>query len=489
MATKKIVLAISLAIAIGTFCRVFCVSRDHISAPFDVASESPQLCTIQAIREGKNIYDPAMYKDIPFILSMYTPGYHYLVASLPQHEYNRFFTGRIVSMVFMVLAGCCLFFPCNLRHNITFSILAIGSFFLIRSVVLFTPVLRNDSMALFFSAAAVALAERSNNISWRIILVSLLCFIAFGVKQSFLAATGSCFCYFLIKNKKDALIFGISSLFFFVLFGIFAQFYWGNGFWFSVFVAPRNPIFWEHFVERWAGMVQQPFFDFLFFVAILVSGYFIAFKKWKIIKESPYFVYLLFSTLVLLITLGKIGASHNYFLEPILAGLLWLVFFVKKIYSGKTSNFFLIVLVLIGMFAISEFVFSERYDYSFTTRENNEQALKYLEKVKKEIEGLHTENEKILNLASSLLTFGLQENSIINDFPLYLVLWNTGVLSVNPLIDKIINRHFDVIILPEEQTIRKFPKTPYDHLIRAILVFYKKRKVGEYCYFTPKAVP
>ena len=242
MVTKKIIVIISLAITIFSVYRIFLVAKDHLSTPFDLGYESPQLCTIRAIQKGHNIYDPDIYNELPFILTMYTPAYHYLVAFLPQHPSNRFFTGRIVSMVFMVLASFCLLFPWRIRQDLTFSILAIGCFFIIHEILSRTLYLRNDSMALFFSGAAIILAERANNKPLRIIFVSLISFIAFTCKQPFLAATASCFLYFLVRNHRDALIFAVSCLFLFVIFGVFAQFYWGEGFWFSVFVAPINPI-------------------------------------------------------------------------------------------------------------------------------------------------------------------------------------------------------------------------------------------------------
>ena len=130
MVTKKIIILISLTITIFSVYRIILVAKDQLPTPFDLGYESPQLCTISAIQKGHNIYDPDIYNDLPFILTMYTPAYHYLVAILPQHPNNRFFTGRIVSMVFMVLASLCLLFPWRLRQNLTFSILAIGCFFL-----------------------------------------------------------------------------------------------------------------------------------------------------------------------------------------------------------------------------------------------------------------------------------------------------------------------------------------------------------------------
>lgn len=484
-----------IIIVISSLSRLFFAAKDHLVAPFDVVFETPHVCTIKAIQKGQNIYDPAIYKKLPFILTIYTPAYHYLVAWLPQHPNNQFFTGRIVAGFFMILASLSLFFPYKPRENVAASFLAIGCFFLIREVVSHAMFLRNDSMALFFSAAAVVWAEKADNTPWKIILVSLLCVVAFSSKQSSVAATATCFFYFLTKKRQAALLFGVSSFFLLIIFGLFAQFNWGEGFWFSVLVAPRNPLSWQRFVHNWDNMLQQPFFYLLLFSTIAASTYLVATKKWKIIKESPFFFYLLFSVLVLVITLGKVGGNTNYFFEPILAGLLWLVFLIKKLSPEKISIPFLVFLCLLGISVALEFAFAKRSDYSFTTREQTMQTIKKISKVKNEIGELQTVNGNILSLVWPGLILELQEEPVMNDLFLYSILWNTGVLSAEPLMNDIINQYFDIIVLPKDQylVIRdkylgNFLQTPYEYMIGTVLACYQLKKEGTYCYFVPKTV-
>jgi len=319
MTTNRIVLVLCALVVIGSLGRLFFVAKDHLTVPFDLAFESPNLCTVKAIQKGQNIYDPAMYENLPFLLTIYTPAYHHLVGYLPQNPNNMFFTGRIVAMVFMLFASFCLFFPYNPRDNVIISILAVGCFFLIREIVSHTAYLRNDSMALFFSAAAIVSAEKADDTPWKIVLVALFCFAAFVSKQSFLAATASCFFYFFVKGRKSGSVFAAFLLSLFVIFGLFAHFYFGRGFWFGVFVAPRAPGVWAYFVENWTRMLRQPVFVFLLVSTILTSAYFVALNNRKTIIDSPFLLYVLFSALVLMITLGKEGANVNYFFEPILA--------------------------------------------------------------------------------------------------------------------------------------------------------------------------
>jgi hypothetical protein len=488
MATNRIVLILCALVAFGSLGRLFFVTQDHLTVPFDLAFESPNLCTIKAIQKGQNIYDPAMYENLPFLLTIYTPAYYHLVRYLPQNPNNKFFTGRIVAMVFMLFASFCLFFPYKPRDNVIISILAVGCFFLIREIVSHTAYLRHDSMALFFSAAAVVWAEKANDTPWKIVLVALFCFVAFMSKQSFLAATASCLFYFFLNGRKSGSVFATFLLFLFVIFGLFAHFHWGRGFWFSVFVAPRNPGVWAYFVENWTRMLRQPVFVFLLVSTIFASTYFVALNYRKTIIDSPFLLYVLFSALALMITIGKEGANVNCFFEPILASLLWLVFLIKKIYSTKTSRLFLISLSLLFICVIFEFALANRSDYSFTTKEKSLHMFVHINQVKKDINELQPENQRILNLAWAGLTCEIQEDPIMNDLFLYSILWNTEVLNVQSIIDNIIDQDFDIIILRKDQYRKKILETPYDYLIGTVLVCYQLRQANNYYYLTPRSV-
>ena len=46
---KRLVLVLCLIVAIASLSRVFCVAKDQLIAPHDLAFESPNLCTIRII--------------------------------------------------------------------------------------------------------------------------------------------------------------------------------------------------------------------------------------------------------------------------------------------------------------------------------------------------------------------------------------------------------------------------------------------------------
>lgn len=484
---KRLLLIMSLAIAIVSASRMFLVAKDQLSAPFDIADESPQLSTIRVIQRGENIYDPVIYNEPPFILTMYTPAYHYLVASLPEDPSNRFFTGRMVATIFMISASFCLLFPRRLTQNVTFAILAMACFFLIHEVASDTVRLRNDSAALFFSAVAVILAERANKKPWGIVLVALVSFIAFTCKQSYLAATASCLLYFILRRRCDALSFCVSLLCLFIGWGLFSWFFWGDGYWFSIFVAPRNPIFLEVFSENWARILRQPFFVFLLLLTLSTTFYVLYKERWKAIKESPFLIYFFVSGMVLIVTLGKVGSGVNCFFEPVLAGLLWMVFLAKRINMDNIPRGILIILSLLIVCVVLEIKMAERSDYSLTTREDSIAMVEYIRQVKEEIREVMPQRGEILNLALGQLAFELQKDPVLNDPILYSILWETGVLNINQLIACVVDQKFGVIMLGNDLHTKNVLKTQRDYLDRAILAFYEKKKVGRCYYFSPKS--
>ena len=57
----------------------------------------------------------------------------------------------------------------------------------------------------------------------------------------------------------------------------------------------------------------------------------------QVFRESPYLLYVITSFLVIVAVSGKKGADTNYFVEFVLACLLWHVFFARTFYSGLTG--------------------------------------------------------------------------------------------------------------------------------------------------------
>ena len=167
--------------------RLYTVAEDQLQAPFDLVFETPNLSTIKLIKDGKNPYSPDIYSKAPFIITLYPPLYHYIVAAFPVLEENPFFFGRTVSMACMFLAALTLFFV-NQRNRIRLlPFIAAAVFFSVHPVINNTVFLKTDPMALMYSAFAVVLIHRTAS-KGSAILSALLCVCALATKQSYIAA-------------------------------------------------------------------------------------------------------------------------------------------------------------------------------------------------------------------------------------------------------------------------------------------------------------
>ena len=484
----KWVMLIAALMLIAVAIRLTIVSRDHLAARFDLAFESPNLSTIKALDSGRNIYDPAIYEKPPFILTLYTPAYHYLVSWLPKHPENPFFTGRVVSLFFMVAAALCLFLPKRALEHVFFSALAFSTFFVIREIVSHTAYLRNDSMGLFFSAASIVVAERSKSRPWCIAVTAVATWIAFTAKQSYLAAALACFFYYTANTRRAGFQFALFSAAAIGAFGLLVVFLWGEGFWFSIFVAPRNPFMWQYFSDNITRMLQQPLFGCIFILSLTTSVLALRNKKADILKESPYFLYYLFSWVVLFATVGKEGANVNYFFEPILASLLWLVHFSGPSWPIRRFSVVSSSVVAIAIFVVLELAVIKRDAYSFSSSKRNQQMRHQLDMFKKDIKALFPEKPKVLNMAWAGLSFEIQDDPHMNDLFLYSILWNTQVLDIKPLLQQVVEQEYDIIILRKDQYLKKDFITPYDYLIGTTLSAYKLAKNKGYYFLVPKSV-
>jgi hypothetical protein len=108
---RTAILGILILATIVTSIRLFKVAYYHLEAPHDICLETHNLASIKSINAGANIYSRHFYGELPFIITIYNPLFHYLVASLPESKSNPFFTGRLISLISTVLTALLLFFP------------------------------------------------------------------------------------------------------------------------------------------------------------------------------------------------------------------------------------------------------------------------------------------------------------------------------------------------------------------------------------------
>lgn len=494
-AMKKTFIALAVVlISFFSFQRFYKVAANHLDTPYDLEIESHNLATIESIQDKKPIYDRSFYGDLPFIITIYNPLYHYLTAKLPQNKANPFFTGRLVSLISTILILLLLFLPGHAKKapKIFLAPLLAMSWVLLLPVFLKSVVyLHPDMLALFFSGLTIVSIENaSSRVS--VIFAALFGLLAFATKQNFLCATVGSFLFLVFKKPRTAVLFAVTSAILYGAFFAVVQRFLGEGYWFSTFFSVlEHPSFLHLTMRRIGYLLQQPMFDLL----ILLSGttvMYTARKERDVLNDSPYVIYLVVTAVVPLFGLGKIGGEVSYYLEFILASSLWLVFFIRRFnsqFSGKyIITFFILFILVFGL----EFTFTKPAKYLLTAHPNNKYFKHDVPKMfNLEVEELQPPNDNFLVLNTHVM-YPFLRKKYFNDPYNYFLMWNFGVLDLGPMIKAIENQYFSVIIfasrhnpyeIPSMYPIPSGPGKTY--IEQAIQKNYSLQKVGMFSYFTP----
>jgi len=449
---KQLLLAAGLIIAMVALYRLQMVLAWQLATPFDLAFESPNLASIEALRQGLNIYDPSVFNHHPFIFTLYTPLYHLICAHLPGSADNPFLTGRLVAVAFM--GGAALLVFCAAQPGQRLAVLAwLGLFFLLRPVTSNLAFLKNDGTALFFSVLALVLISPPPRTPARLALAALCCILAISAKQVYLSATAACGLFLLFERRKDALAFGLFFLLFAVLGGLAAHLKWGHGFWWCIFNAPRVPFDAQQFSSQWRAMAGQPVFLFLL---ILSLGCVVVFLRKHPLRRwagNPFLLYFLFALAVLLATVGKPGSSTNYFIEPGLAAVFWLVSVFQSPWINPRVKPVAVTLGLTA--ALAEMIIAQPQSFTFAEPGVIARRAETRRQIFAETEALFpgTNRLRVLNFAGPTTFFYWRGEAALNDSYLYTLLWSQGALSPDNLIQSLRSQTYDLVAFGNHVTV------------------------------------
>lgn len=470
----------AVALAGASLWRALGVAVDQLAAPFDLVYETPNLRTIELLASNQNIYDVRVYTQAPFWITIYTPAYHYVVSWLPASATNPFLAGRLVAMACMLLAAGTVFAVA--KKDVWAALLAVGAFFLVHPVVSNTAFLKNDSMGLLFSALSVVLLGETRR-SFRWLVLSSVCAVAaFFCKQSFVAAGLAGFFFLLLDQRKQAFQFAaLTALLLAVCLGL-SRVAWGAGFWFCVFDALRNPMSWEHFCEVARSMGSDPGFVAILFLASAEAMRAAVYGGVRTLPASPYPLYALIAAVVMLGTLGKVGSSTNYCFETVLAALLWLVFSARRLVSASVIPRRVLgaTLLLLGC-AAADLAWTPRTAVSLIDPAARRARIAVLNQVASAIRGHGTPEPKILNLASVRLSHPLPGQISVSDPYLYSLLWRSGQLDPQSVVESLRRREFDGVfaIAPREAFAGAFLPS-IEHALRSN--YRASRHFGSFLY-------
>ena len=417
----------------------------QLATPFDLVYEGPNLATIEGLRRGVNVYAPAFFNGYPFVFTLYTPLYHLICANLPAHSANPFLTGRLVALTFMGAAALGVLWAARPR-NWAHVVLGLGPFLLLHPVVSNLAFLKNDGTALFFSVLALLTVSQPSRTSVRLALTALFCVLAVAAKQVYLAATAACFVYLFFDQRRDALRFGLYYLMFAAIGATAAQMVWGNGFWWCVFHAPRLPLDAKHFRVQWDLMLRQPVFALLLVCSLVTAAEYLWRGRGRQWVSNPFLLYFLFAGAVLLLTVGKPGSSTNYFIEPGLAAVLWLVSVFPSSWLGKAGKPVATGLCLAA--TVSELAIAKPLDFTFAHPSVIAQRAQFHNILIQEAGALisRTNELRVLNFAGANTFFDWPGETSLNDPYLYTLLWKQGVLKPDSMVRELRSQTYDLVV-------------------------------------------
>jgi hypothetical protein len=457
--------------------RLIGVIAAQLVVPFDLVFETPTLSVVQFLKMGGDPYSPEVYAQLPFVTTVYTPLYSLLASLLPMSDANPFLWARLLSMCAMLGAGAALLSAGGGGGRRLLPWLAFACFFSLWPVVSNTAFAKNDPLALCFSAWAVVMVAHSRGSAVRVVSAALLCSLAIATKQSYVAAPAACLLHLAVADGRGARVFAFSlSVVLLAMAGV-ASWVWGQGFWFSVLVSPSNPVLASNAWAVSSEMLRQPLFVFLLCVSLWLAARALAGDRLRSFERSPYLLYLVFSAAVAAATVGKAGASTNYFFEFALAQLLWAVFWLRErsLSSLLVGKLGLAVFGGLLLCLALQLGIAERRDYSFVSSQRVERRSARSREILRHVASLGLESPRLLNPFTSLDTFsvlGPREPVYLNDPFHYRLLWEAGKLSYAPLVQSIEDRFFDVVLLPARLDADHLPKGPLGAISGAVLRHY-----------------
>jgi len=325
-------------------------------------------------------------------------------------------------------------------------LLALGLFGLLHPVTANAAFLKNDGTALFFSVLALLLIRPALHSPWPLVGAALCGVLALASKQVFLSATAACFIYLLMHHRPTAWRFGLYFLLFAGVGGAVAQVWWGNGFWFCILHAPRMPFEAGQFSTQWGIMLRQPVFGLLLaawlvtLISCLHSG------KGRDLIRNPFFLHFLFAGAVLLLTIGEPGSSTNYFIEPCLAGVYWLVSLAAP-WPGRSWGKGAIAGVCLAV-TFWELAAAKTRDFAFADPSFLSWREQFHDSLRADAAALAPGARplRVLNLASASTFYDWPGETAVNDPYLYSLLWKHGVLEPGPLQQTLGAQSYDLIV-------------------------------------------
>lgn len=481
---------IAALVLLGSLLRLGVVLATQLSWPFDLRYETPNLGTVQLIRDGINPYSPSVYADAPFILVQYAPLYLWLVAWLPSVPGQPFLVGRCVSVLAMLLAAALLFRADGRRTPRALAALAVGWFFLLHASLAHTADFRVDALALLLSVGSLVLLMSGGTA--RLLLAALLAALAVATRQSSVAAAGAGVVYLGLNDRRAGLRYGLLVALLLGAGALAATLGWGPGFWFNMLIATRPPRSLEVFTAEWGLMLRQPAYTVLLPIAGWLA---LRSRGSRPFATSPWLAFALLSGAVLLATSSTSGTHEGHFIEFGAALLFWIVFALgRRLDAGpspRSGRAVVVALLLCAALAAHELIgtWTDAPGLPLPRGPEAAQVRARYATVGASLDARGVPHRNVLSIGGARDAACVAERVSLTPAWTYDQLWSTGHLSTAPLVAALQRHAFDVVVVTTSVPFPPEPDagTPRAEVLRAVAASYEP--LGEDSilrYFRPR---
>jgi hypothetical protein len=210
---------------------------------------------------------------------------------------------------------------------------------------------------------------------------------------------------------------------------------------------------------------------------------------------TPLTVYVPAAFLVCVLMLGKRGAGLNYFFEPTLALLAYLVERAGRPPQSARGRLALalVLLAFVSLFVL-DYVRVSADRHTLLPGRRLSETNRFIDQLRAEVAALEGPRRRILfpPYMSPNFAYSLDAPVYVNDPVLYSLLWTEGKLSVDPFIESVGSGYFDVVVLPPDEDVSR-PRYSFhagtDRFYEAVRRRYRLERTGLFQYHVRRAAP
>jgi hypothetical protein len=225
----------------------------------------------------------------------------------------------------------------------------------------------------------------------------------------------------------------------------------------------------------------------------------LAVKQWRregveVVKRAPYLLYAAVSVIFFAATVGKVGGSTNYLIEPWFALLMWMAFALRDVHAPSLEHpAALAASGVLALACVAALATDHDREYSWVDAASNTGRARHYARLREEVEALGFDNPSVLSffvwdgepdlrVFAQSKTYMITDHVNLNDAFLYELLWEAGALDIRAMVTAIEGQSFDLIITPKElrwARTRGALQPNYETLMAPVLAHYRLASTGE----------